>query len=167
MEKLKNHWQSKSFRLIICVLATFILLLVVFQTGRFVGFHQAGFSSRMGDNYFNVFEGGRRGSIRDMGRVGLFGKDLPGCYGASGKIVKVALPSLVVASSDNTEKTILINNKTIIRQFRDAINSSSLKVGDSVVILGEPNAQAQIEAKLIRLVPAFPEVLSATNTPSK
>lgn len=150
MEKLKNHWQSKSFRLIVCFLAVVILMLISFRMGRFVGFRQAGFLGRLGDNYHQAFEGGPRGGLMAP-PIGFWGDNLPGGNGAVGKIVKIALPNLVVAGPDNTEKTIVLNEQTIIRQFRETLASTSLKVGDFAVILGEPNAEAQIEAKLIRL----------------
>ena len=51
----------------------------------------------------------------------------------------------------DAEKTIIVNGKTVIRKFRDALKSADLKVNDSVVVVGDPNEEGQIEAKLIRV----------------
>ncbi len=160
MIKIKNIWQSKFFRGATSSLLVLIILLCVFQAGRFVGFHQASFSYRLGDNYYRAFEGGPLSG--GMMRGNPFG-DLPGGHGAAGKIIKVSLPTIVISTPDNLEKTILINDKTLVRHFRGNASSSLLKVGDMVVIIGEPNQDSAIEAKLIRLLPPPPLTASSSN----
>ena len=165
MSELKNIWASKLFRRLILVLVAVIVTLFVFQAGRFVGFRQASFSYRLGDNYYRAFEG-RRGGM--MGVPSLFGGDLPGGHGAVGKIVKITLPTITISTPDNIEKTVLINSGTIIKQLRQNGTSTDLKVDDMVVVVGQPTSDAQIEAKLIRILPPPPAMpLSATNTPNK
>lgn len=164
MSKIKNLWQSKNFRLSVCILSSLILFLIVFQLGRFVGFHQARFSYRMGDNYYQAFEGGRRGAMM-KGPANFFGDDLPGGHGAVGKIVKITLPTIVISTPDNLEKTILLKNNTLIKRFRGSATSTDLKIDDMVIVIGAPNEGSQIEAKLIRVLPASP--LSATSTSSR
>jgi hypothetical protein len=51
------------------------------------------------------------------------------------------------------EKIIVLQDSTDIRRFRDVIKSSDLKVDDNIVVIGEPNAKGQIEAKLVRVMP--------------
>ncbi|MFA6476074.1 MAG: hypothetical protein WCV68_01515 [Candidatus Paceibacterota bacterium] len=150
MTKIKNLWQSKFFKGSIWTLVTIIAVLVVFQAGRFVGFHQASFSYRMGDNYYRAFEGGPREGGMMKGNP--FG-DLPGGHGAVGKVIKVNLPNIVISTPDNLEKTVFLGENTSIRRFRDNASSSEIKVGDMVVVIGEPNQDSVIEANLIRLLP--------------
>jgi hypothetical protein len=59
-----------------------------------------------------------------------------------------------VQDNDGTEKIVLIKDDTSIRSMRDDISKDRLKVDDFIVVIGSPNAQGQIEAKLIRLMPA-------------
>ncbi|TSC53659.1 MAG: hypothetical protein LiPW39_149, partial [Parcubacteria group bacterium LiPW_39] len=51
----------------------------------------------------------------------------------------------------DVEKIILISEKTTIEKGRETIKKEELKAGDRVVIIGSPNEQGQIEAKLIRV----------------
>lgn len=158
MNKIKNLWQSGVSKGIIFTLVGLIIVLCCFQAGRFVGFRQAGFSYRMGDNYYRAFEGRSRG--QEM--KGLPFSDLPGGHGAVGKIIKVNLPNLVISTPDNLEKTILIKEDTLIRRFRNNASSSDLKAGEMVVVVGVPNQNSIIEAKMVRLLP--PPPLSATSS---
>ena len=53
--------------------------------------------------------------------------------------------------SEMIEKAIIVSDKTKIINLRDVIKTSDLKIDDQVVIVGSPNDQGQIEAKLIRI----------------
>ena len=44
-----------------------------------------------------------------------------------------------------------------LRPFRDTIQPETLKVGNSVIIIGEPNDQGQITANLVRIMPTVPD----------
>ena len=59
----------------------------------------------------------------------------------------------------NLEKTVVVTELTEIREFRDTIQVSELTVGDFIVVLGTPNEEGQVEAKLIRTVPPPPDKL--------
>lgn len=153
---------------IIKFLIILIIIFAVFQAGIFVGYHKARFYGSLGENYYKSSEGlGNRGPGGMMGKGDSFGNfikdaNLPGGHGAVGKIVSINLPTIVVASPDNVEKTINISNDTLIRQFRDTLGPKDLKVGDYVVILGEvPNPnntpEGVVNAKLIRLIPPPPQ----------
>lgn len=130
------------------ILFVLILILVSFQFGRSVGLRQAGFAGRLGDNYRALADRGRQ-----LPEFPPFEKGLPGGHGAVGKIIKVSLPTIVISTPDNLEKTILLDEGTLIRNFRENASSSELVVGKVIVALGEPNESAQIVAKLIRLLP--------------
>lgn len=147
--ELKNLAQSKIFHGVIFGIVLAIVALLIFRAGVFVGYRRAAFSYRFGENYYRTFDDGRRGQAPAFLRG-----DLPGGHGAIGKVVRVTLPTFVVAGRDNIEKIVLIKEDTIVRRFRETIKATDLKVGDSVVVLGEPNDEAQVEAKLIRILPA-------------
>jgi hypothetical protein len=153
MNKIKSILRSKAFRIIVIIVGVFAVLSLVFQMGVMAGFRRASFGRDWGDNYSMNFGMPRMGPrMMDMD-FGNFGK-LPNAHGAIGKIVKLELPSIVVLDEkDNTEKPVLVNEKTEIRKVRTSINSSDLKIDDHVVIMGAPNSSGQIEARLIRILP--------------
>ena len=150
---LKEFTQSKSFRGILAGIGIAIVALLIFQAGMFVGFRKASFSYRFGDNYYRAF--GDRGPKPFQGqpRDGF----IEG-HGAVGKIASIKLPTFVVTDPDDVEKVIAINEDTVIRRFDTTISADELKVNDFTVILGSPNDNSQIEAKLIRILPPPPDV---------
>ena len=150
--KTKDFAHTKTFTGILLIIGTLIVLLIVFQTGVFVGYKRAQFSGRFGDNYRQAFGGPREGNGLGM-MGGFFGGNLLNDHGAVGKIIKVSLPTIVVMGPDNIERVVLIDNNTQIVQFRQQIQPSDLKVNDSIVVIGSPNSSSQIEAKLIRVIP--------------
>jgi hypothetical protein len=85
-------------------------------------------------------------------------------HGTIGKIVSMTLPQIIIADRDGTEKTIIIDIKTDIRSFRNSIKAEALKVGDFVTIIGEPNNQGQINARLIRIMPTPPTQATSTSS---
>lgn len=145
-----NH-KSKTVKLILSFLVIAILIIVIFEAGVLVGYHRAAFSFGLGDNYYRAFEAPHRGG----GMVMPFGReDFPNAHGAVGKIVRINLPTFVVASSDNVEKTVTLGTTTIIRSMREEVSSTTLKTGDYVVVLGSPTSNAEIKADLVRVLPA-------------
>ncbi len=155
---------------IIKFLIILIIIFTVFQAGIFVGYHKARFYGSIEGNYYNSFNENRgRGGM--MGRQPVFGNmmqdaNLPGGHGAVGKIVSINLPNIIVASTDNVEKTISISSDTLIRQFRNTLNTQDLKIGDYIIVLGEASStdNGTINARLIRLIPPPPTTGTATST---
>ncbi len=141
----KGGWQ----RTTLYTLAALFVALLIFQTGMFTGERRAAFTYGTGAAYYNVFEHPEHGPAQR----GFFGD----AHGAAGQIISLSLPTFVVKSPDNTEKVILIGDATEIRRFHDAATSTDLAPDDFVVVIGEPNSDAQIDAKLIRILPPPPE----------
>ncbi len=160
--ELKDLHQSKTFRGILIGICTVIIALVIFQMGIFVGERKAAFSYRFNDNYHRNFTGPRRGF-----GMNLMGDDLPNEHGADGRIVRVSLPTFVVADTDSVEKVVVIDKDTIIRRFQNTVTGSDIKVGDNTVVIGIPNDTGQIVAKLIRLLPSEQEQTTSTSTTLK
>lgn len=162
----KNIFESKNFRKILYGVGIAIVVLAVFQAGMFVGYRKASFSYRWGDSYHRAF--GERGERMIGGRMmGFFGdRDFTNSSGAIGKIVKINLPSLVIESKDGIEKAVLLNDDSIIKRFRETIKPEDIKIGDLVVVIGVPNDNAQVEAKVVRIMPN-PENFIGTSTSGK
>lgn len=158
-QELKKIYESKIIRKVLKWSVIVLIALVIFQAGQFVGLKRAEFSFKMADNYYNNFDSRGRG-------VGMpNNRDFTESHGAAGKIIKISLPIITVSTPDNVEKAISITNDTVIRKFRDSINSTDLKNDDFVVAIGEPTDKGQIEAKFIRVMPRpmMGPIASSTN----
>lgn len=162
-------FQSKMFKGIILCTAALITLLFVFKIGMFLGYQRANFSYRWSENYHRNFAGPRDGFFREFQRE-FNGKDFVESHGIIGQIIKIDIStdstsspqvssggqaaSFIIKGRDNAEKVVVINDDTAIMRFYDKITIGDLKNNDYVVIVGEPNSSGQIEAKLVRIMPA-------------
>lgn len=152
-QEIKKLSESKTTKKVIKIGVVVVLALVIFQAGQLVGLKRAEFSFRMADNYYTNFDSrfDRKGAMRPMGMMNE--RPFTESHGAAGKIIKISLPTITVSTPDNFEKTIYISSSTLIREFREVVASSSLKIDDLVVVVGEPTENGQIRAKLIRVMP--------------
>ncbi len=152
-ESIKKVFESKKVLVIASIFGVLFIISLIFQAGVSVGFHKASFGRDWGENYgrnFGMMRGGDKGfPIGGMMNQGNF----PNAHGTVGKIIKNELPIIVVQDKDGTEKFILINDDTSIRSEKENINGSDLKVDDFIVVIGSPNEEGQIVAKLVRLMP--------------
>jgi hypothetical protein len=152
-ESLAEFFQSKMFAGIVAGVCIMLVVICIFEVGVIVGYHEASFSSSWGENYGRNF-GNSNGmpALPDM--------NLPAPGGILGKIVSVSTvastTTIVVSGIQLPEEKILIDANTIIRDHENTIQPSGLTVGSYVVVLGAPDTQGTIQAKLIRVVPAPP-----------
>lgn len=162
---IKTYIQSKNFTHVLCALGTLIILLAVFQAGIMVGVHKAKFSFHMGENYYRAFEGADR---HDRGGIALHAheREFTDAHGAVGKILKVALPTLIVLGPDQIEKTVIVGADTTVRHFRDAGSMNDLAPDQYIVVIGSPNDRAELNARLIRILPPPPQGASRSTVPS-
>ncbi|MFA6300883.1 MAG: hypothetical protein WC609_00865 [Candidatus Paceibacterota bacterium] len=145
-ENVRSFFESKTALAVLCVIGFAVVALLIFSLGVSVGFRKASFGRAWGENYERNFGMGPGGPIP--------GRDnFPNAHGAIGKIMKIELPTIIVQDKDNTEKIILISDNTQIQKAKDSINASNLNVDDSIIVIGDPNEQGQIEAKFIRVLP--------------
>jgi hypothetical protein len=150
-EEQKNQTKKDILKWILIGLGVFIIAALIFKAGMFVGAMKANFSFHWAEQYHKNFAGPRAGFFGDW-RMPPFGDFIEG-HGTFGEIIKIEGNNLIVRGRENIEKIVLVNEKTIIKfGFKD-IKISDLKVGDMIVIIGSPNEQGQIEAKLIRVFP--------------
>jgi len=146
---------------VIIGLAGFVVIILIFSAGIFIGGMKAKFSYRWAENYNKNFAGPRGGFLSDW-REGPFSPgDFIEGHGAFGEIIEInpstssgtssGQAGFVIKGRDNVEKLIKIREDTVIKKIRKTIKKDELKIGDRVVIVGSPNEEGQIEAKLIRI----------------
>lgn len=143
-------FQSKKFKGVLFALGGLVVLLMVFKAGIFVGYRKANFSYRWGENYHRNFAGPRGGFFGDV-RRGFEDRDFINAHGTIGAIIKIDGSILVIRGEGDVEKTILVSDKTMIESRREPLAVRDLKTDDRVVVIGSPDEQGQIEAKLIRV----------------
>ncbi len=147
MKNFHDFLSSKKVRLTAGVVGAFFLAALIFHAGVVVGSHRGTF--------------GRFGMERGF-RSSFFpgGFELPhgfmfGTHGAVGTITAVTLPTLTLQTREGTNETILVDTSTIIRNM-GAADTKALATGTQAIVLGEPDSQGRIDAKLIRILPSAP-----------
>ena len=140
-------FQSNLFKIFLFGIASFLLLTFVFKVGEIVGIKKADFSCRWSDNYHRNFGGPKQGFLQ-----GFRDKDFIEANGAVGQIIKIASLTIAIKGRGDIEKIVLINQDTVIKKFQETVSPESLQTDDMVVVIGEPNNQGQISAKLIRVM---------------
>jgi len=144
---INNFLQSKGFKITIICVVIFIVLFFTFSLGVFVGIKKADFSFRWAEQYHKNFAGPEMGFFQRFE-----GKEFMESNGVFGKIIQVNENSIIVMGQNEVEKVILITDKTAIKKQNSDIKIIDIKVDDEVVIIGEPNDEGQIDAKLIRVM---------------
>jgi hypothetical protein len=136
---------------IIIGLAGFVIIVLIFGAGMFIGGMKARFSYQWAESYHKNFAGPRGGFLGDWRQLPSPPGDFIESHGTFGEIIQINDSDFVIKGQGDLEKIIVINEDTILEKGRMAIKKDDLKVGDQVVIIGSPNEQGQIEAKLIRI----------------
>ena len=136
---------------IIVGLAGFVIIILIFGAGMFVGGIKARFSYRWAESYHKNFAGPREGFFGNWQGIPPFPGEFIEGHGTFGEIIKINDSDLVIKGQGDLEKIIVLKEDTILEKGRATIKKEDLKVGDQVVIIGSPNEQGQIEAKLIRI----------------
>jgi len=126
-------------------LAGLAIIVLIFGAGVFVGGLKAKFSCHWAENYHKNFAGPKNGFMEDWRKIPPMPGDLIESHGAFGEIIEMQENSFVMKGRENIEKVVLIKPDTIINK------KGELAVGDQVVVIGSPNDNGQIEAKLIRI----------------
>ena len=135
-------------------LGGFAAVIIIFGAGVKVGEIKARYSYRWAENYHRNFGGPKEGFFGDWKEMPR-GEFMEG-HGSFGEIIELNTStssgrgSFVIKGRGDMEKIILTVPETIIKNGRDTVEDG-LKVGDKVVIIGSPNNEGQIEAKLIRI----------------
>jgi len=136
---------------IIVGIAGFVIVVLIFGAGMFVGGMKARFSYKWAESYHRNFAGPQEGFFGDLRRMVPPPGDFIEGHGTFGEVIKINDSDFVIKGQGDVEKIIVIKEDTILEKGRTTIKKDDLKVGDRVVIIGFPNDQGQIEAKLIRV----------------
>ena len=159
MEDIKKILESKTAVNILYGIGIIIVAMIIFYAGITVGFHKASYGQAWADHYNENFGMGHSPMGTMPMRLDSGGDYFPNAHGATGKIIKIELPNVMVQDKENTEKVITINPDTTIQKDRVNITAADLHVDDFVVTIGAPNDTGVIEAKFIRVIPS-PEFLT-------
>jgi hypothetical protein len=143
--------QTKTFRGILYGVGVAAVAFALFGVGNLVGYRRASFAYGWGESYHRNFGGPQGGFLQPP-----MGNEMPNPHGTFGRVVRVEPPMFIVAGDDGIEKSVAVTSGTSIRRLSDAIGIDDLVIGDYVVVVGQPNAQGQIEAGLVRVVPPPP-----------
>lgn len=133
--KLSEFSQSHRYTIALIAIGGLVLLLGAFSAGEHIGARKASFAFQNGNNFVRNFSD---------------------THGTAGKVLSVTLPTVTIEDHDGTEKVIAISDQTVIRRSRDTLHPEDIRTGDFIVAIGDPNAQSQIAAKLIRVLPPPP-----------
>lgn len=147
---LKKFFQNRDvLKWVIIGLGGFVALVLVFGAGVKVGTIKAMYSYHWAENYHRNFAGPRGGFFSDW-------RNFPrgefiNAHGVFGSIIKIDGNTIITKGRDDVEKTVLVSDNTVIQKGRETIKLSDLKVDEGIVVIGSPNEEGQIEAKLIRV----------------
>lgn len=147
----KKSLHLDTLKWIIIGLAGFVIIVLILAVGIFIGGMKARFSYRWAENYHQNFGGPGGGFMGDWREAPPLPGDFIEGHGTFGEIIKINNSDLVVKGQDEIEKVILIAENTTIKNGRKSIKKDELKNGDFITVIGFPNDQGQIEAKLIRV----------------
>jgi hypothetical protein len=83
---------------------------------------------------------------------------IPEGHGAVGTITALASSTMTLKLRDGGTQTIYIDSDTVIHGLTPSETLTSLKVGEDIAVIGEPDEDnaGQINAKLIRVLPPMP-----------
>lgn len=139
--------QSKKLLWVFFAAGSAVVLLLVFQLGVFVGIKKAGFSRNWGENYSRNF------GILGKGPLSKFeGREFFGGHGAVGTIIKIDEQGLlVIKGQDGIERVIKLSDNATILRGRESLDIMEIKIDDEAVIIGSPNADGTVSAKMIRI----------------
>jgi hypothetical protein len=154
---------SKLFKGIMVGLSALVILLVGFGLGMAVGIKKSEFSYRWQQNRPMMGLPGQDGGFFRQ----LDGRDFMNSHGIIGQISDINGTVLTIKDRDNTEKSVLTDDKTAIETAGKPAKISDLRAGDTVVVIGDPDDKGEIQAKLIRTMPSgpgpFPQDSTVTN----
>jgi len=146
--------KSKVFRKWGFGLGAALILVLTFACGVFVGLEKAEFSYQWGENYYRNFVGGMPPAVPGVPLTIRLpsDRDYMNAHGITGELIKIDGNTLIIKDDDGTEKNIIVNDQTLYAKNRQTIKLSDLKINDSLVVIGSPDNQGQMQAKFIRAI---------------
>ena len=149
-EKPKNV--EGMLKWIIVIILCFVIVLIIFIAGVFVGQEKAKYSFIWAENYHRNFGGPVDGFFGNFSDAGF-----TSAHGIFGQVLKISGNSILIKGQDNIEKMVIVSGETeIINQSGKAL-LSQIKMGSSIVVIGYPDEYGSVKARLIRVLPATKE----------
>lgn len=146
----KVFWDTKKDRTISIIVLSVVGGLIIFKLGMFAGYHKALFSYQSDNRHFMFSSSGVAGGMM-LPAPGFAREEFSTSHGATGRVVSVSLPTFVIASPDNKERTIMVGDRTMVRRFQNTVPATDIRADDFTVVLGNPDDAGRIQAKFIRL----------------
>ena len=150
MATLEDYFFVKNTKWFLWGALALIVAALIFHAGVVVGSH-------------NIMEGREQegGFVARIpfggGAVDLPQGFMPGGHGALGTITSVSLPTLTLITRDGMLMHVEINGDTQIRSSASSTSASNLEVGDTVIVIGDPDMSSStkgaVDARLIRIFP--------------
>lgn len=147
MKEFENIISSKKVRLIASIIGVLILALLIFHAGVVFGSHRNSFGGPSGRP--SMDRGFRPPFL--PGGFKLPHGFIQNAHGAVGAITAITLPTLTMETREGASKTIFVSTSTMIRGVRGA-DTTVFAIGNEIIVLGEPDSQGRIDAKLIRVL---------------
>lgn len=148
----KKTLSPDTLKWIIIGLIGFVVFILIFSAGMKVGTLKAKYSYRWAESYHKNFAGPRAGFFGNWRRFP-HGDFIEG-HGAFGEIIELNNSGFVVRGRNDIEKIIITTEDTVVKKGRETVKDG-FKVGDQITVIGSPNEEGQIEAKLIRVFNNF------------
>lgn len=139
-------------------LLAIVVIVLVLGLGILIGEKKAKFSYRWAEQYHKNFAGPKTGFLGDWRKISLSPSDFIEGHGTFGEIIELRDTGFVIKGRGDVEKVIVTTKDTIVMKGRETVKNG-LKVGDNVVVIGSPNDEGQIEAKLIRIFEGEPRLM--------
>ena len=121
------------------------LLLIGLFAGQTISERRATHTGRWQQNYERNFFGTREG--RQFGKSRHFLKG----HAILGEVLTVSENTITVKGQDDTEQSVSLTDKTIIRRNGSSGSREDLAAGTKVAVFGHPNDEGQVTARLIRI----------------
>jgi hypothetical protein len=155
---MENKTTLNILKVVIVSLLGFAFVMFVFAVGIWVGQKKAEFSFRWAEMYHRNFAGPAAGIFGNFSN-----QDIVSGHGIFGQVIKIDGNDIMVRAQNNREETVVISNKTTIVNGTKKITVLDIKLRDSIVIIGSPDSQGQIQAEFIRILPVGSMSLLNTN----
>lgn len=164
---IKEIAETDILKYVLLVLCIVLMSGLIFSAGVKVGSERTRFTNDWTKSYHKNFDGPRGGFIDKWRNNGDMHRAVPRLpmggpvmdsridgHGAFGEVISLTKKSFVIKSVTDVEKVILITDYTFFDAGR-GLEASTVEVGNHVVVIGSPNSEGQIEAKLIRTFSEF------------
>lgn len=133
---------------IIVLILCFVIVLVIFISGVFVGQEKARYSFVWTENYHRNFGGPADGFFGNFSDSGF-----TSAHGVFGQVLKISGNSILMKGQDNIEKMIIVSSETEIINQSGKATISQIKMGNNIVVIGYPDEFGSVRARLIRIMP--------------